>query len=77
MPSLEDKHFDYFVGVVFDSKYVVKRAAKVPYELIRERSGKKLEGGFQFALTNAVMNHPCVENIQCSLKSERDLGGLI
>ena len=77
LPSLEDKNFDYFVGVVFDSNYVVRRAAKVPYELVRERSGTKLKGGFQFSLTNTLMKHPCVEDIRCFLESERDLGGLI
>ena len=38
MRELESKPFDYLVGVLFEPDFSVKRAAKIPFRIVRERA---------------------------------------
>lgn len=52
---MNDGHFDYLAGVLFDEHYVVMRAALVPHEIVGERARwMERNNAHRFMLTDAV-----------------------
>src|SRR5262245_4096744 len=55
--DLNDGHFDYLAGVLFDKHYVVMRAALIPHCVVGERAKwMKRSNAHRFMLTDAIWN---------------------
>lgn len=67
---LEPKPFDYLIGVLLDVDYGVALAAKIPYEVVRDRARRiEYTNGYRFHLGSSVMALPEVVNVTAELKA--------
>ena len=71
---IEDREFDYFVGVIFRLDFTVFRAAKVPYEvLIGLNDLKSTSTGHQLVLSDSALEQLGVELITDILTDRPDV----
>lgn len=62
---LDEKTFDYLVGVIFNEDCTVKRAALIPWSVVREQAKKNDKTGiWKFFLSDKVWKMPGVEELE-------------
>lgn len=62
--GLEEKHFDYLLVVLFDADFAVKRAALIPYCLVKEVAiYRRHVNGHIVMLRDALWERPEVEDV--------------
>ena len=68
--DLDSCHFDYLVGVLFDSKFVVTCAHKIPYNVVKEAAGdrRKYVNGWILHLRPSLWLRPGVLDITDEVK---------
>jgi hypothetical protein len=67
--GLEHKHFDFLVGVLFDSDFRVNRVALVPYRVVRRHSSFVAStNSWKFLLRDSVWSLRGVEDITAKVR---------
>jgi hypothetical protein len=67
--SLALNQFDFLVGVIFEADFSVRYAAKIPHQLITERSGFRAHtNAHVFHLRKSILAIPGVEDLTASLR---------
>ena len=62
--SLEDRHFDFLVGVLFDSEFRIMRAAMIPYDIIKSVANyRKHTNAWVVHLSDTLWDKPGVRDI--------------
>jgi hypothetical protein len=67
--NLEEKDFDFLIGVIFDENWQVLRAVKIPHAAVSDlASFKKHVNGHIMHLRPNILNNPHVEDISENLR---------
>lgn len=62
--GLNDKKFDYFVGILFDKKFKVEKAWKVPHNIVFEIAKyNEHVNGWRLTVNQLMLERPDVEDI--------------
>ena len=62
--GLEERHFDYLVGILFNKDCTVRRVAAIPWSVVRERAKYiKRTNSWKFHLPNKVWSLRGVEDL--------------
>lgn len=72
--KLDEHHFDWLIGVLFEKDFSVKGAAKIPWEAVcKHATYAKHTNSWRFLLRDSVWDDPSVEDITERLKGTVDL----
>jgi hypothetical protein len=67
--NLDHRHFDVFIGIIFDERFSVSRACRAPWQVVLENATHNEHvNGHVLCLRDRFWMLPCVEDVTMELQ---------